>query len=64
VTFVAQFPDAHAADSETRTQRSGDISDLAATIYHLFGIDPRAQLYDIQGQLRFICDGQPVMELF
>lgn len=45
-------------------ERPVHISDLAATIYHLFGIDPRAQLYDIQGQLRFICDGQAVMELF
>ncbi len=45
-------------------ERPVHISDLAATIYHVMGIDPRAQLYDIQGQLRFICDGQPVMELF
>jgi hypothetical protein len=45
-------------------ERPVHISDLAATIYHVFGIDPRAQLYDIQGQLRFICDGQPVTELF
>jgi hypothetical protein len=45
-------------------ERPVHISDLAATIYHVLGIDPRAQLYDIQGQLRFICDGQPVMELF
>jgi len=36
------------------------ISDLAATIYQALGIDPRAQLYDLQGQLRFICDGNPV----
>jgi hypothetical protein len=40
------------------------ISDLAATVYHALGIDPRAQLLDLQGQLRFICDGQPVQELF
>jgi uncharacterized protein (DUF1501 family) len=45
-------------------ERPVHISDLAATIYHVMGIDPRAQLYDITGQLRFICDGQPVMELF
>jgi uncharacterized protein (DUF1501 family) len=45
-------------------ERPVHISDLAATIYHVFGIDPRAQLYDIQGQLRYICDGQPVTELF
>lgn len=40
------------------------ISDLAASIFHALGVDPRAQLYDIQGQLRMICDGNPVMELF
>lgn len=39
------------------------ICDLAATIYQALGIDPRAQLYDMQGQLRFICDGDPVYEL-
>jgi uncharacterized protein (DUF1501 family) len=45
-------------------ERPVHISDVAATIYHAFGIDPRVQLHDIQGQLRFICDGNPVMELF
>lgn len=45
-------------------ERPVHISELAATIYHVMGIDPRTQLYDIQGQLRFICDGQPMMELF
>lgn len=40
------------------------ISDLAATIFQVLGVDPRTQLFDIQGQLRFICDGQPVTELF
>jgi hypothetical protein len=45
-------------------ERPVHISDLAATIYHALGVDPRARLYDIQGQLRFICDGQPVQELF
>ena len=40
------------------------ISDLAATIYHALGIDPRTQLFDIQGQQRYICDGSPVEELF
>jgi hypothetical protein len=45
-------------------ERPVHISELAATVYHVFGIDPRAQLYDITGQLRFICDGQPVLELF
>jgi hypothetical protein len=45
-------------------ERPTHISDLAATIYHALGVDPRTQLYDLQGQLRFICDGNPVMELF
>ncbi|OAI51318.1 hypothetical protein AYO44_00470 [Planctomycetaceae bacterium SCGC AG-212-F19] len=40
------------------------ISDIAATIYHALGVDPRTELYDFQGQLRFICDGNPVAELF
>ena len=40
------------------------ISDLAATIFHALGIDPRATLYDLQGQLHAICDGDPVGELF
>jgi hypothetical protein len=44
--------------------RAVHISELAATIFHLLGIDPRAQLYDITGQFRTICDGNPVMELF
>jgi Protein of unknown function (DUF1501) len=43
-------------------ERPVHISDLAATIYHAMGIDPRTQLKDIQGQLRFICDGYPVEE--
>jgi uncharacterized protein (DUF1501 family) len=45
-------------------ERPVHISELAASIYHALGIDPRSQLYDIQGQLRFICDGEPVGELF
>jgi uncharacterized protein (DUF1501 family) len=40
------------------------ISDLAATVYHALGVDPRTQLNDVQGRLRFICDGRPVRELF
>jgi hypothetical protein len=39
------------------------ISDLAATLYHSLGVDPRTQLHDIQGQLRYICDGTPVMQV-
>jgi hypothetical protein len=45
-------------------ERAVHISDLAATLYHALGVDPRAQLHDIQGQLHNICDGNPVMELF
>lgn len=45
-------------------QRPMHISDVAATIYHALGIDPRSRLYDLQGQLRFICDGNPVAEAF
>jgi hypothetical protein len=45
-------------------ERPVHINDLAATIYHALGIDPRAQLRDIEGQLRNLCDGYPVLELF
>lgn len=46
------------------SERPVHISDLAATILSAMGIDPRAQLRDIQGQLRFVCDGNPVQEVF
>ena len=45
-------------------ERPVHISELAATIFHALGLDPRAQLTDIQGQLHTICDGHPVHELF
>jgi len=45
-------------------ERAVHVSELQATIFHLLGIDPRAQLYDIQGQFHTICDGNPVTELF
>ena len=45
-------------------ERPVHVSELSATIFHLFGVDPRAQLYDITGQFRTICDGNPVQELF
>ncbi len=45
-------------------ERAVHVSELAATIFHLLGIDPRAQLYDIQGQFHTICDGNPVTEVF
>jgi uncharacterized protein (DUF1501 family) len=44
-------------------ERPVHVSELQATIFHLLGVDPRAQLYDITGQFRTICDGNPVMEL-
>ena len=45
-------------------ERAVYVSELAATVFHILGIDPRAQLYDIQGQFHTICDGNPVTELF
>jgi uncharacterized protein (DUF1501 family) len=45
-------------------ERAVHVSELAATVFHILGIDPRAQLYDIQGQFHTICDGNPVTELF
>lgn len=45
-------------------ERPVHVSDLAATVYQAFGVDPRTQLHDLLGQLRFICDGEPVQELF
>ena len=38
-------------------ERPVPIAGLAATIFHALGVDLRAHLYDIQGQLRMICDG-------
>jgi uncharacterized protein (DUF1501 family) len=45
-------------------ERAVHVSELQATILHILGIDPRATLYDIQGQFHAICDGNPVMEVF
>jgi len=45
-------------------ERAVHVSELAATVFHILGLDPRAQLYDILGQFHTICDGNPVMELF
>jgi hypothetical protein len=52
--FMAAYPQ----------ERPVHVSDLAATVFDAFGVDPRAQLHDIQGQLRFVCDGHPIQELF
>lgn len=45
-------------------ERPVHISDLAATIFHALGVDPRGQIHDIQGQPHNICAGQPVEQLF
>jgi hypothetical protein len=45
-------------------ERPVHISDLAATIFHALGVDPRSEVRDLQGQPHVICDGQPVQELF
>jgi uncharacterized protein (DUF1501 family) len=45
-------------------ERPVHVSDLAATIFHALGIDPRGQVHDLQGQPHAICDGRPVEELF
>lgn len=45
-------------------ERPVHVSDLAATIFHALGVNPRGQVYDLQGQPHNLCDGQPVEELF
>jgi hypothetical protein len=45
-------------------ERPVHVSDLAATVFHALGVDPRAQVHDIQGQPHQVCDGEPVRELF
>jgi Protein of unknown function (DUF1501) len=45
-------------------ERPVHVSDLAATLFHALGIDPRGQVHDVQGQPHNICAGQPVTELF
>lgn len=39
------------------------LEDLAATIYHLLGIDPRAHVYDTQGRPLMISSGEPILEV-
>ncbi len=38
-------------------------ADLAATIYHCLGVDPRLQLHDPLGQPRMLCEGTPIHAL-
>ena len=38
-------------------------ADLAATIYYLLGIDPKALIYDTQDRPLMISSGKPVMEV-
>jgi uncharacterized protein (DUF1501 family) len=45
-------------------ERPVHVSDLAATIYRALGVDPRSRVRDIEGQMRSVCDGNPVHELF
>ena len=58
---VVGASDAHSAYPR---ERPVHVSELSATIFHLFGVDPRTSYNDIQGQFRMICDGNPVTELF
>jgi len=37
--------------------------DIAATIYHLMGIDPRSEVVDAQGRPIMISSGSPILEL-
>ncbi len=39
-------------------------ADLAATIYHALGIDPRTELHDALGRPLPLSDGRPLHELF
>ena len=51
---VAGFPDGEAFYP----------NDIAATVYHALGIDPRAEIYDMEGRPLIINDGSPVVRLF
>jgi hypothetical protein len=35
-------------------------ADLAATVYHCLGVDPRAQIYDRLGRPQTLCDGEVI----
>jgi hypothetical protein len=45
-------------------ERAVHISDLAATVFHALGVDPRGQVRDLQGRPHNLCDGDVVTELF
>jgi hypothetical protein len=45
---------AHPASNPTRP------ADLAATIYHCLGVDPRLHIYDRLGRPYVLCDGTPI----
>jgi hypothetical protein len=38
-------------------------ADLAATIYHCLGVDPRRQLVDSLGRPLTLCEGSPLLSL-
>lgn len=39
-------------------------NDLAATVYHALGIEPRSELHDMEGRPLIINDGTPIRQLF
>jgi hypothetical protein len=39
-------------------------NDIAATVYHALGIDPRSELHDMEGRPHVINDGSPITRLF
>ena len=58
--FVYGSSDKHAAAPEGDGVRP---EDLAATIYYLLGIDPKAHIYDTQDRPLMISSGEPVLDV-
>ena len=58
--FVHGKSDKHAAEP---AEDGVTPEDLAATIYYLLGIDPKALIYDTQDRPLMISSGEPVMEV-
>ena len=58
--FVHGKSDKHAAEP---AEDGVTPEDLAATIYYLLGIDPKAHIYDTQDRPLMISSGEPVMEV-